>query len=129
MPWGFLELHVSCCKHLFCLRDQYLLLNLFLKNMSTHPAIVTVAVRAPLEILQVPTVTPADGEVRVRNQWTASTSVDVHQNDGGLSVTHPQVLGNGTAGTVVEVGPNVRSVKISDKAYWWPDAINTVHIM
>lgn len=52
--------------------------------MSTHPAVVTVAVRAPLEILQVPTVTPVDGEVRVQNQWTASTPVDLHQNDGRL---------------------------------------------
>lgn len=70
--------------------------------MSTHSAVVTVA---PLEILQVPTFAPVDGEVRVRNQWTASSPVDLHQNDGGLHVTYLQVLGINIAGTVVDVGP------------------------
>ena len=97
--------------------------------MSTHPAVVTVAVRAPLEILQVPTVTPVDREVRVRNEWTASTPLDLHQNDGGLLVTHPQVLGDGTAGTVVEVGPNVRNLKIGDKVCCYFNLIRIPHVI
>ena len=83
--------------------------------MSTHKAVVTAAVRAPLEIMEVPTVAPADRDVLVQNKWTASTPLDLHQADGGLLVKHPQVLGDGTAGTVVEVGPNVRNLKIGDK--------------
>ena len=82
--------------------------------MATHTAVVTVAPRAALETRQVPTVTPGEGEVRVRVEWTASTPVDLHQNDGGLFVNHPQVLGDGTAGTVVEVGPNT-TLKVGDK--------------
>lgn len=92
----------------------------FLTNtntMSTHSAVATVAVKAKLGLIQVPTVKPINNQVRVRNEWTASTPLDLHQNDGGLLVTHPQVLGDGTAGTVVEVGPNVQRLKIGDKVF------------
>ena len=83
--------------------------------MATHTAVVTVSVRGALETRQVRTIPPSDGEVRVRVEWTASTPVDLHQNDGGLFVTHPQVLGDGTAGTVVEVGPGVKKLKVGDR--------------
>ncbi|KAJ9623588.1 hypothetical protein H2203_005850 [Taxawa tesnikishii (nom. ined.)] len=85
--------------------------------MSTHAAVVTVAPRAPLEIHQVPTSQPGEGEVRVRNEWTASTPIDLHQADGGLLVQHPQILGDGIAGTVVEVGPGVKNLKAGDKVF------------
>ena len=84
--------------------------------MATHPAVVTVAKGAPLEIHQHPTVTPTGNEVRVRNEWTASTPLDLHQNDGGLLVSHPQGLGDGLAGTVVEVGPDSR-LKAGDEVF------------
>lgn len=83
--------------------------------MSTHKAVATVAVRAPLEIIQVPTVKPVDREVRIKVEWTASTPLDLHQNDGGLLVKHPQILGDGVAGTVEEVGPMVRNLTIGDQ--------------
>lgn len=83
--------------------------------MSTHPAVVTTAIHGPLEILQVPTVKPEAGEVRVRVEWTASTPLDLHQNDGGLLVKHPQVLGDGIAGTVVEAGPKLGNLTVGDK--------------
>lgn len=86
--------------------------------MATHTAIVTTAIHAPLETLQVPTITPRAGEVRVRVEWTASTPLDLHQADGGLLVKHPQVLGDTIAGTVVEVGADVKSLKIGDKVYF-----------
>ncbi|ETI24718.1 hypothetical protein G647_04087 [Cladophialophora carrionii CBS 160.54] len=73
--------------------------------MATHPAVVTVGPGLPLEILQVPTPTPTGNEIRVRALWTASTPLDLHQADGGLLVQHPQLLGDGVAGRVVEVGP------------------------
>ncbi len=73
--------------------------------MATHAAVVTTAIRAPLSVVQVPTVEPVEGEVRVRVEWTVSTPLDLHQNDGGLLVTHPQILGDSVAGTVVQIGP------------------------
>lgn len=85
--------------------------------MPTHAAVVTVGLKKPLEIRQVPTVKPTGDEVRVRVEWTASTPLDLHQNDGGLLVKPPQVLGDGTAGTVVEVGPDVKRLKVGDKVF------------
>ena len=83
--------------------------------MATHRAVVTIAPRAPLAVIQVPTVVPSSSEVRVRVEWTASTPLDMHQAEGGLLVQHPQVLGDGIAGPVVEVGPGVTNLKVGDK--------------
>jgi NADPH:quinone reductase-like Zn-dependent oxidoreductase len=98
-------------------------------NMSTHPAIATVGLKAPLGLIQVPTVKPTGEQVRVRVEWTASTPLDLHQNDGGLLVKHPQVLGDGTAGTVVEVGPEVKSLKVGDQVFGftWRSPIEKAH--
>ena len=85
--------------------------------MSTHSAVATVGLKAPLGVIQVPTVKPIGEQVRVRNEWIASTPLDLHQNDGGLLVTHPQILGDTTAGTVVEVGPDVKRLKVGDKVF------------
>ena len=83
--------------------------------MSTHPAVVMVAVRAPLEILEVPTVSPSENEVRIHVEWTASGPLDLHQADGGLLVSHPQVTGDTVAGTIVEVGGGVSQLEVNDK--------------
>ena len=83
--------------------------------MPSHSAVVTTKIHGPLEILQVPTFAPTGGEVRVRVEWTASTPLDLHQSDGGLLVNHPQVLGDGIAGTVVEVGPDSKRLGVGDK--------------
>jgi Zn-dependent alcohol dehydrogenase len=83
--------------------------------MSTHEAVATVAIRAPLGIIRVPTIRPVGREVRVRVEWTASTPLDLHQNDGGLLVEHPQILGDGVAGTIVEVGEMVQRLAIGDQ--------------
>ncbi|EDN93904.1 hypothetical protein SS1G_09771 [Sclerotinia sclerotiorum 1980 UF-70] len=90
--------------------------------MSTHTAVVTVSIGAPLQTLQVPTVKPEKDEVRVRVEWTASSPLDLHQNDGGLLVTHPQILGDTIAGRVVEVGNegDVGGLRVGD---WIPDGI------
>ncbi|KAF2677180.1 GroES-like protein [Lentithecium fluviatile CBS 122367] len=85
--------------------------------MTTHAAVVTVGIKKPLEIRQVPTIKPEGDEVRVRVEWTASTPLDLHQNDSGLLVKHPQVLGDGTAGTVVEVGPDAKRLRVGDKVF------------
>lgn len=83
----------------------------------THAAVVTTALRAPLAVREVPTPVPTANEVLVRNLWTASTPLDLHQNDGGLLVSHPQVLGDGTAGVVVELGPDVKALQVGDKVF------------
>jgi len=85
--------------------------------MATHSAVVTIGPGLRLEILQVPTPTPIGNQVRVRNEWTASTPLDLHQADGALLVKHPQVLGDGVAGTVVEVGPDVSRLGVGDKVF------------
>ncbi len=97
--------------------------------MATHAAVVTVGPQRPLEILQVPTVHPVGNQVRVRNQWTASTPLDLHQADGGLLVTPPYILGDGVAGTVVEVGPDVSKLKVGDKVFGfsWRTQVEKAH--
>ncbi|KAH7394870.1 chaperonin 10-like protein [Phaeosphaeria sp. MPI-PUGE-AT-0046c] len=86
-------------------------------NTQTHLAIATVGLKAPLGCIRVPTVKPVGSQVRVHVEWTASTPLDLHQNDGGLLVQHPQVLGDGTAGTVVEVGSDVKRLSVGDKVF------------
>jgi Zn-dependent alcohol dehydrogenase len=89
-------------------------------SSATHNAVATVAVRAPLAIIEVPTIQPVKGEVLVRVEWVASTPLDLHQNDGGLLVEHPQILGDGMAGTVVNIGTSVQKLAIGDKVsgFW-----------
>jgi Zn-dependent alcohol dehydrogenase len=84
-------------------------------SARTHQAVVTASVRGPLEILNVSTVAPSKDEVLVRVEWTASTPLDLHQNDGGLLVTLPQVLGDSLAGVVIEVGEDVKKLAVGDQ--------------
>lgn len=88
--------------------------------MSIHKAIATVGIRSKLALIDVPTSKPEGREVLVRVEWTASTPLDLHQNDGGLNVTHPQVLGDGLAGTVIEVGSEVRMLAVGDNVGYLP---------
>ncbi|KAF2103925.1 GroES-like protein [Rhizodiscina lignyota] len=86
--------------------------------MSTHPAVVAVKPRAPLEIRNVPTVKPGKGEIRVKNEWTASTPLDLHQADGGLLIAEwPHLLGDGVVGPVVEVGEGVDNLTVGDQVF------------
>jgi len=85
--------------------------------MTTHDAVATTGIRQPLAIIQAPTIKPDVGEVRVQVVWTASTPFDLHQNDGGLLVSPPHVLGDSLAGRVVEVGPGVESLKVGDEVF------------
>lgn len=86
-------------------------------SQHTHNAIVTVAPRAPLQLISVPTPVPKSNEIRIRGEWTASTPLDLHQADGGLLVTHPQVLGDGVVGTVVEIGGDVERFVVGDVVF------------
>ena len=71
---------------------------------ETHPAVVIVAARAPLEIALRPTEAPGPGELLVHVQWTSSTPLDLHQADGGLLVNPPHVMGSSFGGKVVALG-------------------------
>ena len=93
--------------------------------VATHAAVVTVAPRAALELHQVPTPAPRSGEVLLRNEWTASTPLDLHQNDGHLLVTPPQILGGGLGGTITQVGPNTTHLKIGDRVFGYAFQGNT----
>ncbi|KIV92731.1 hypothetical protein PV10_04002 [Exophiala mesophila] len=97
--------------------------------MASHRAVVTVAAGKPLETLLVPTPKPVGNQVRIRTQWTASTPLDLHQGDGGLLVQHPQVLGDGFGGQVVEVGPDVTKLKVGDIVFGfgWRSQIEKAH--
>lgn len=85
--------------------------------MATHSAVVTVGPGLPLEVHQLLTPVPTGDQVRVKSEWTASTPLDLHQADGGLLVQPPQVLGDGLAGEVVDVGPKVSRLKVGDKVF------------
>ena len=85
--------------------------------MSTHLAVVTVSPRTPLEVHQIPSPRPTGNEVRVRNEWTTSGPLDLHKADGGLLVSHPEILGSTTAGTVVEIGSDVQRLNVGDKVF------------
>jgi NADPH:quinone reductase-like Zn-dependent oxidoreductase len=86
---------------------------------ATHPAVATVAVRAPLEIAFPPTEAPGPGEVLVHVLWTASSPLDLHQADGGLLVKHPSVMGTSFAGRVAVLGPDDSSqrLKVGDEVF------------
>lgn len=97
--------------------------------MSTHPAVVTTTPSGPLSVLQVPTPTPENNEVKILVQWTASTPLDMHQATAHLLVTPPQILGDGVAGTIVAVGPDVRRYEPGDKVFGftWRNAKEKAH--
>ncbi|KAI1781324.1 chaperonin 10-like protein [Hypoxylon cercidicola] len=82
-----------------------------------HNSLVVMNPRAPYEIRQYPTVSPAGDEILVHVKWTASTPFDLHQADGGLLVESPQRTGAAAAGVVVEVGPDVKHFKVGDRVF------------
>lgn len=85
--------------------------------MATHAAVVTVAPRAPLELHQVPTPEPLGNEVQIRNEWVTSGPLDLHKADGALLVKHPEILGSGSSGTVIGLGPDVQHLSLGDKVF------------
>src|ERR1700753_2030818 len=95
----------------------------------THKAVVTVGPRKPLELIDTPTPEPKGNEVLVKVEWTASTPLDLHQADGGLLVSPPQILGDGVAGTVSAVGPDVTSFELGDKVFGfgWRNKFEKAH--
>lgn len=86
-------------------------------TMATHAAVIATGIKEPLQLQQVPTQTPKENQVRIRIEWVPSAPLDVFQVDAGLMAKFPQSLGDTAAGTVVEVGPNVKQLTIGDKVF------------
>jgi NADPH:quinone reductase-like Zn-dependent oxidoreductase len=107
-------LNFFCSFHLYSRISSVSQLLTHTADMATHFAVVTVSLRAPLQLISVPTPVLKPNEIRIRGEWTASTPLDLHQADGGLLVTHPQVLGDGIVGTVVEIGKEVKRFIVGD---------------
>ena len=57
----------------------------------THRAVATTAVRAPLEIIEVQTISPLDAEVLVKVEYVASTPLDLHQVGHYCPATAPLI--------------------------------------
>lgn len=85
--------------------------------MASHLAVAAVGIKTPLELVEVATIEPVGEPVRFRVEWTVSTPLDLHQNDSGLLIKHPSILGSGAAGTVVQVGFDAKRLKIGDKVF------------
>ena len=98
------------------------------ETMSTHNAIVTTS-PGKLSVHQVPTPSVSARGVKLVNQWTASTPLDLHQTDGHLLVNPPQVLGDGVAGTVLEVGSAVKHLQPGDQVFGftWREQAEKAH--
>lgn len=79
-----------------------------------HTAVFSVGPRAPLELRQVPTPTPVGDQVRILNEWTSTQPFDLHKADGALA-QYPDITGDGSVGTVVEVGDQVKRLQVGDK--------------
>ncbi|KAF2155984.1 NAD(P)-binding protein [Myriangium duriaei CBS 260.36] len=91
--------------------------------MAAHSAIVTVAPRAPLELTKAPTVAPETNEVLVKVEYSSAGPLELHQAEGGLLVTHPQILGDAVVGTVVRLGPDVKDLREGDRVFGFAFAL------
>ena len=75
-----------------------------------------------IEIQDVPTPTPKEGEVLVKVKAAGVCATDVHIITGGFAhATPPHILGHEIAGEVAELGDRVTDAKVGDRVI-----INTV---
>jgi len=59
--------------------------------------------------------TPLSGEVKIKLEVTGICGSDLSLFKGKLKIPRPVVLGHEGTGTVVEVGPNVKNLKVGDR--------------
>jgi Zn-dependent alcohol dehydrogenase len=59
--------------------------------------------------------TPLSGEVKIKLQVTGICGSDLSLFKGKLNIPRPVVLGHEGAGTVVETGPGVKTLKVGDR--------------
>jgi len=82
--------------------------------MSATKAAVYTALDQPVEILDLELAAPKAGEVKVKIGASGVCHSDLSIVNGTLPLPPPMVLGHEGAGTVVEVGEGVTSVKEGD---------------
>lgn len=68
-----------------------------------------------LEIQQKPEPVPAANQVKIKVRYAGVCGSDIHTYEGHYKVGVPVTLGHEFAGDVVEVGPDVRTVKVGDR--------------
>ncbi len=68
-----------------------------------------------LEIVEVPTPTPAAGQILVRHEAIGLNFIDIYQRSGLYPMTYPAPMGNEAAGVVEAVGEGVTRFKTGDR--------------
>jgi NADPH:quinone reductase len=71
-----------------------------------------------LRLAEVDVPQPGPGEVLVQVAAAGVNFVDTYQRSGGYPVELPAVLGLEGAGSVIEVGPDVRGREVGDRVAW-----------
>jgi NADPH2:quinone reductase len=71
-----------------------------------------------LELQDVPTPQPKDGEALVRVEAAGVNFIDIYQRSGTYKLPVPFTLGQEGAGTVESVGAGVKEVKSGDRVAW-----------
>jgi NADPH:quinone reductase len=71
-----------------------------------------------LEFVDLPTPQPKPNEVVVKLAASGVNFIDVYMREGRYKAQTPFILGQEGAGTVVEVGTEVKSVKTGDRVGW-----------
>jgi NADPH:quinone reductase len=71
-----------------------------------------------LEVLDIPTPQPKPNEAVVKIAASGINFIDVYQREGRYKVALPFVLGQEGAGSVIQIGAEVKSTQIGDRVAW-----------
>jgi NADPH:quinone reductase-like Zn-dependent oxidoreductase len=74
--------------------------------------------KAPVEVGPAPYPKPSSGEIIVKNAYVAINPVDWKiqvYDPPGFGLKYPEILGRDLAGEVVEIGADVKRIKVGDR--------------
>jgi NADPH2:quinone reductase len=71
-----------------------------------------------LELHEVPTPTPGDGQALIRVEASGVNFIDIYLREGRYPSKLPSIPGQEAAGTVIAVGSGVTTVKEGDRVAW-----------
>ncbi len=71
-----------------------------------------------LEVLDIPTPQPKPNEAVVKIAASGINFIDIYQREGRYKVALPFVLGQEGAGSVTQIGAEVKSTQIGDRVAW-----------
>ena len=84
--------------------------------MPTHKAVHVRSAGAPLELVDVDTISPSRGEVRIAVTACGICGTDAHFVNGGFpDMTWPLTPGHEIAGTIAELGAGVEEFAVGDR--------------